>query len=218
MDSNKEKAFFVLFSIFIGSLVIASVLASKIISFAGLIIPAGVLAYSITFPITDIVCEIWGRKRANFLVWCGFISLIFVLGLVRLSLIWPSASFWNQQEAFRTIMGSTSRIIIASFIAYIVSQLHDVWSFLMWKSFTGGRHLWLRNNASTWVSQLIDTVIFINIAFYGTAPIGALIKGHYIVKIIISILDTPFVYLGVWLVKKISCKDAEEVHKIVNRT
>ncbi|MFQ5867531.1 MAG: queuosine precursor transporter [bacterium] len=198
---REEKAYILLIAIFVGGLVIAGVLASKIVNVAGLTVPAGVLAYSITFPITDIICEVWGRKRGKYVVFSGFMTLLVVLGLIRLALLWPRAPFWTQEEAFARILGSTSRIIIASFIAYLVSQYHDIWAFHFWRKVTKGKYLWLRNNASTFVSQFIDTSIFITIAFYGSMPVFTLIKGQYIIKLLIAILDTPVVYCGVWLIK-----------------
>ena len=199
---REEKAYIILIAIFVGGLVIAGVLASKIVYIAGLIVPGGVFAYSLTFPITDIICEVLGKKRGKYVVFSGFITLLVVLALIRLTLIFPKASFWTGEEAFTKILGGTSRIIIASFIAYLVSQYHDVWAFHFWRKVTKGKHLWLRNNASTFVSQFIDTVVFITIAFYGVMPVFTLIKGQYIIKLLIALLDTPIVYFGVWLIRR----------------
>ena len=196
-----DKALIIIISIFVGSITIASVLATKIIAVFGLFVPAGVLAYSITFICTDVICEVWGKKRANQTVLGGFIALLFVLILVRIGLVWPKAPFWNQESAFETVLGSTSRIIIASFIAYLVSQFHDVWAFHFWKKVTKDKHLWLRNNFSTAVSQFIDSFLFITIAFFGLMPIWPLILGQWIVKLAIALLDTPVVYFAVWFIR-----------------
>jgi hypothetical protein len=201
-DKSDERAFVLLVSIFVGALVISSVLASKIISIFGLFVPAGVLAYCITFVATDVISEIWGKERANRVVFSGFIALLVTFLLIRIVLTWDAAPFWREQKAFSTILGSTSRIIIASFIAYLVSQYHDVWAFHIWRKLTGERHLWLRNTASTVVSQFIDTLIFITIAFYGTMPVFPLMKGQYFIKVLIALLDTPFVYLVVILIRR----------------
>ena len=93
-----DRFFIILISIFVGSITIASVLATKIINVFGLFVPAGVLAYSLTFICTDVISEIWGKNRANQTVLGGFIALLFVLILVRMSLIWPKAPFWNQEQ------------------------------------------------------------------------------------------------------------------------
>lgn len=201
-DKSEDRAFILLVSIFVGALVISSVLASKIISIFDLFVPAGVLAYCITFVVTDVISEIWGKERANRVVFSGFIALLVTFLLIRIALTWDAAPFWREQKAFSTILGSTSRIIIASFIAYLVSQYHDVWAFHIWRKLTEGRHLWLRNTASTVVSQFIDTLIFITIAFYGTMPVFPLMKGQYFIKVLIALLDTPFVYLVVILIRR----------------
>ena len=200
-DTEISTAYIYLLSIFIASLTIASVLASKIIQIFGLYVPAGVLAYAITFFCTDVISEIWGKPRARSTVIGGFIALIVVLILIQLGLNWPRAPFWNQETAFQSILGSTTRIIVASLAAYLISQLHDVWAFHFWKKMTKDRHLWLRNNLSTAVSQLIDSILFISIAFYGSMPILPLIIGQWIIKFAIAALDTPVVYLVVWLLK-----------------
>ena len=197
-----EKSFIILLSIFVGSITIASVLATKIINVFGLFVPAGVLAYSLTFICTDVISEVWGKKRANQTVFGGFIALLCVLILVRISLVWPKAPFWNQETAFQAILGSTSRIIVASFIAYLFSQFHDVWAFHFWKKITKDRHLWLRNNFSTAVSQFIDSFLFITIAFYGVMPIWPLIFGQWVIKFAIAVMDTPLIYLSVWFIRE----------------
>jgi len=199
---SEDRAFILLVSVFVGALVISSVLASKIITVLGLFVPAGVLAYCITFVVTDVISEIWGRERANRVVFSGFITLLVTFLLIRLALAWNAAPFWTEQKAFSAVLGSTSRIIIASFIAYLASQYHDVWAFHVWRRVTEERHLWLRNTASTVVSQFIDTLVFITIAFYGTMPVIPLIKGQYLIKVLIAVLDTPFVYLVVRLIRR----------------
>lgn len=200
----QDKAFILLTAIFIAGLVIASVLASKIIMVFRLAVPAGVIAYSITFVTTDVISEIWGKVRANWVVFSGFIAMIVVVFLVQVAIHLPSAPFWPHQNAFNTILNSTTRIIFASVIAYLVSQFHDVWMFHFWKRRTQSRHLWLRNNLSTIGSQLLDTVIFIFIAFYGVMPIWPLVWGQFVVKLGIALLDTPVVYGVVAWVRKVS--------------
>ena len=197
-----DKTFIILMSIFVGSITIASVLANKILNVFGLFVPAGVLAYSITFLMTDVISEIWGKEKAKLAVLGGFIGLITVLILVQISLFWPKAPIWDQEQAYQSILGSTSRIIVASFTAYLVSQFYDVWAFHFWKNITRARHLWLRNNLSTATSQFIDSFLFISIAFYGVLPIWPLIWGQWIIKLAIAFLDTPIIYVVVWFIRK----------------
>ena len=203
---SPSSALILLVAIFSGGLVIASVLANKIVMVWRFAVPAGVLAYSITFPVTDVVGEIWGRRLANWVVLCGFLSLLAVMGLIQLALVWPAAPFWQNENAFASVLGMTRRIIIASFTAYLISQWHDVWAFHFWKNRTRGRWLWLRNNLSTAISQLLDSIIFITVAFYGTMPPNQLIHiigGQYFVKVFIAAVDTPVVYgLVFWIRRK----------------
>lgn len=199
---NNDTAFIILVCIFAGSITIASVIATKIITVFGLFVPAGVLAYSVTFICTDAISEIWGKERAKKTILGGFAALVTALILVQLSLAWPGAPFWDGESGYNAVLDSTSRIIIASFVAYLVGQFHDVWAFHFWKRVTHERHLWLRNTLSTGVSQFLDTLLFITIAFYGVMPIWPLIIGQYTVKLAIALLDTPVIYLIVWLINR----------------
>ena len=132
----------------------------------------------------------------------GFITLVLSFLLTSASIVWPPASFWPHQQAYQTILGSSARIMVASLTAYLFSQYHDVWAFHFWKRVTTERFLWLRNNASTIVSQLLDSVVFITIAFYGSLPVIPLIFGQWVIKVGIALLDTPLVYLLVYVVRR----------------
>lgn len=183
--------------------VTAAVLANKIVVFGPFFVPAGVIVASATFLMTDILSEIWGKSIANQAVWTGFLGLLaFVLALES-AVAWSPAPFaLTQAEAFGSVLGQTPRIALASLVAYLVSQHHDVWAYHWWKERYHNRHLWLRNNASTIVSQLIDSVIFLTIAFYGVMPIGEMILGMWCAKVIIALLDTPFIYISRWLIRR----------------
>ena len=202
MDQKDQFSIIIAAGVFSASLAIAAVLSSKIISVAGLFVPAGVLAYCLTFICTDVVGEVHGKKAANMVVLSGFVALVMVFLLIQIALNWAPAPFWQQAEAFKAILGMTPRIIIGSLVAYLVSQYHDVWLFHLMKRLTGGKHLWIRNNASTAVSQFIDSVIFITIAFYGIMPVWPLILGQWVVKLAVAVIDTPLVYAGVWFIKR----------------
>lgn len=205
MLKEKNFAFICFCSIFIGALVISGVLASKIIALGEIYVPAGVLAYAVTFTMTDTIGEVWGKKCAQQVVMAGLLTLGVVFLLIYLAVILPAAPFWEGKEAFQRILGmkqGASRIIIASIIAYSISQYHDVWAFNFWRKVTHERHLWLRNNASTLVSQAIDTSLFITLAFYGVVPILPLMLGQYFIKVGVALLDTPIVYLLVHFVRR----------------
>jgi len=182
--------------VFITSLLIANVVAGKVVDIYGLIVPAAVVAYGITFLCTDVVGEIWGKEQANKLVKIGLITQLISLTLILLALKLPAAVFAIEYtESFNIVLGQSARMIIASLIAYSISQLNDVLIFHKLKEATKGNKKWLRNNLSTLVSQLIDTAIFITIAFYGIVPnLLLMIVSQYIVKSIIALLDTPIFY------------------------
>lgn len=190
-------ALVVLVSVFTGLLVIANVIATKLLFINSWVLPAGILAYPLTFLISDTIAEIYGRKTTSLVIWLGFAVSLLMVFIIYIAQIFPSAPFWENQDAFDTILGSVPRIVLASMVAYLISQHHDVVAFHMWKNFTGGKHLWLRNNASTLVSQAIDTVLFVCIAFAGTVEGSVLINmiiTQYFFKIAIALVDTPFVY------------------------
>jgi len=187
--------------------VMASIFASKIVMFGPFTVPAGVIVFSMTFLITDILSEKWGKQTARKAVWVGFYASLVLVVSILIVTNWPAAPFATEiANKMRDVLSLAPRIVLASFIAYIVSQNHDVWAFHFWKRKTKGKHLWLRNNASTIVSQLIDSVIFIVIAFYGLFPIFPLILGQWVVKVIIALLDTPFMYAIIALMDKVKTK------------
>lgn len=217
----KDKGLYILIALFITALTTSNLTASKIIVLGKLwgitlLSPAAVVAYAITFLMTDIISEVWGRGIANKVVFAGFISQLLVIALTWIAIVLPIAPFQGieYQKAYEKILAPSINIVLASLIAYLISQYHDVWAFHKWKQITQGKYLWLRNNASTMISQFIDTTIFISLAFTvipwlmtGTAIIEPtrlpnLILGQYLVKLTIAVLDTPFCYIGVKLTTK----------------
>ena len=190
-------------AMFGGLVVMANIFASKIVMFGSFSVPAGVIVFSMTFLITDILSEQWGKKIARKTVWAGFYVSVLLIISVYIVRAWPAAPYaLDFSKMFSQVLALSPRITLAGFVAYLISQHHDVWAFDFWKRLTKGKYLWLRNNASTIVSQLIDSVIFITIAFYGIFPILPLIIGQWVVKVIIALLDTPFMYFTMWLMKK----------------
>lgn len=180
--------------------VIANIVAVKLISVGGIVAPAGVIVYAITFLITDFISEIFGKDVAKKAVIAGFTANVIYLLSIYVVLQWTPAPFVSEDfvNSFNQIFGFTPRIVIASFAAFLISQTNDVYVFHYIRERTAGKHLWIRNNLSTAMSQLIDTVVFITIAFYGVAPVADLILGQYTLKLLIALLDTPFLYAGVF--------------------
>ena len=186
-------------------LVVANIIAGKLISVGMWVVPVAVIAYPLTFLVTDTIAELYGRRIATRIVWVGFAVNVLMVALVYVGKIIPPASFWEGQDAYNTILGSVPRIVLASMLAYLASQHHDVFAFHFWKRLTKGRFLWLRNNASTMVSQGIDTVLFITIAFIGVVPTNVLLNmivGQYVIKLGIAMVDTPICYVLVGLLRR----------------
>ncbi|NOZ58606.1 MAG: queuosine precursor transporter [Euryarchaeota archaeon] len=193
-----------LIATFASLVVISNVTAVKITTIAGFAVPAAVVAYSVTFLLTDMLSEFYSKRDAHRAVWAGFYANILLVVVVGVAVLLPPAPFWEHQQAFEALFSLVPRIVLASMVAYLISQHFDVLAFHFWKQLTAGRYLWLRNNASTMVSQLIDTALFITIAFYGTGmPLGEMIMGQYVVKLAIALLDTPFMYLSRWVYRNL---------------
>ncbi|MCR3884707.1 queuosine precursor transporter [Methanotrichaceae archaeon M04Ac] len=187
--------------VFASLTVLANLLAAKTIAFGPFIAPAAVLVYASTFLLTDILSELFGKEKARLAVWTGFLANMVMLLSVLIAVRWSASPVMDPALAssFDAVFGFAPRVIAASMIAYLASQHHDVWAYGFWKDRTGGRRLWLRNNASTMASQAIDTLIFITLAFYGLVPNSVLLQmmaGQYVIKILIAALDTPFIYLA----------------------
>ena len=191
--------------IFTTLLLTANISAVKIIAIGSEGIDAGIIAYPLTFLISDVISEVYGRKTTTKIIWLGFLANLLMISIIYVAGILPSATFWNDQQSYDQILGAVPRIVIASMVAYLVSQNHDVLAFEMWKKVTGGKFLWFRNNASTVVSQGIDTTIFILIAFVGIYSFDDILNMiwiTYLIKIFVAIIDTPLVYILVNIVRR----------------
>jgi uncharacterized integral membrane protein (TIGR00697 family) len=190
-----DRNLLILNGLFITSLLIANVLSAKIVSFWGMVIPAAIVAYPLTFLMTDLIGEIWGKEQANKAVKLGFICQVASLVMIGLAILLPVAPFADNQAQFKSIMGQSFRVVAASLVAYYCSQSWDVWIFHKIRSMST-KHKWIRNNVSTMTSQMIDTAIFITIAFIGVVPnIWTMIISQYIIKVVYAALDTIPFYL-----------------------
>jgi len=174
--------------------VTANVLASKIVVFLWWEVDAGTIVYASMFLLTDMLSEFYGKKAAYKAVWAGFLSNIVLVASVWIAVNWQPAPSWQLQQEFAAVFANTGRIVLASMAAYLVSQNHDIWAYGFWKRVTRGKYLWLRNNASTLVSQMLDSAIFVTIAFWGIYPVWNMIIGLFAAKALIAVMDTPFLY------------------------
>lgn len=184
----------ILVSLMAGLLIISNVIVAKMVWVFGIYIPVAFWTYALTFLFTDTINDVYGKKIADHAVIGGFITQLVVLFAVVTSMYWRAAPFWQNQDAYMTVLGLMPRIVLASMVAYLVSQLHDNVMFRTWKLKTGGKHLWLRNNLSTWQSQFIDSMIFFSIAFYGVFPLFPTIIFYWLLKCVVASLDTILIY------------------------
>ena len=180
------------------SVIVANIQVTKTIEIFGLEATLGNIVYATSFLATDILNENYGRKSATKAVWIGFFALICMTVMMNLALWFVPAESDFAQESLRTIFSIMPRIAAGSLVAYGVSQFHDVWAYNFWKGRRPQRrYIWIRNNLSTMVSQLIDTVLFVFIAFYGIFEGGVLLQialSTYLLKWLVAAADTPFIY------------------------
>lgn len=205
----QERVFLVCAGIFIASLVTCNLIFQKFFTwtlwtpFGGYTfeLSVGLLPYPITFLVTDIVSEIYGRKRADQIVMAGFISSLFVMGIILVAQAVPETDWSPVSSAeFDKVFGLFGPAVFASMSAYLAAQFIDIRLFHFWKRLTKGRHLWLRNNASTMFSQLVDTSMVITLLCITGGIEWALwvdlVLNGWIFKMMIAFLDTPLFYLA----------------------
>lgn len=176
---------------------------AKMIAVAGgLAASATVFSYSITFPICDVINELFGRRAARLAVNVGLAGLIVSVVFFQISIAAPSASFWTGQDAYVQTLGLGPRILLGGWLSYLVGNHIDVTVFHWIRRMTGEQYFWVRKNVSTAVSQAVDTVIFMTVAFYGVFPIATAIPGQYLLKLGVAALCTPLSALVISMVKR----------------
>lgn len=195
-----------LISLIAVSAVLMNIFVTKGMYLFGFAATGGNILYASIFLSTDLLTEYYGKKEASRAVMVGFAASIFFMITSQLILKFTPADYDVAQGSLNTIFSLTPRIVLGSMTAYLISQNLDVWLFSKIKQLTNGRHLWLRNNGSTFTSQLVDSIIFTTIAFAGVYPLMELIIFTYIIKIIVAVLDTPFIYLSKILKPRELCK------------
>lgn len=200
---GKKKGFVYPLSLMVSLAILSTVLANKIVAIGSFFVPGGLIVFSATYLLSDIISEQWGRSYTKKAIWCGFLANAVVAISIYLTLILPSAPYAVKiADSFSVALKMTSRIIFASFFSYILSQYFDLWGFFYLKKLTNNKHLWLRNAFSTLVAQFISTTLFIIIAFWGIFPIWKMFVSLFILKIVLLIVDIPFIYLATWWFKK----------------
>ena len=217
---NEETIRIGLIALFITGLLTAQLTAVKILELSALnlgisvMVPAGVLAYAITFFASDCYAELYGKQAARTVVSIAFIMNIVMLVLIWISINAPGSEAGVSPELFATVLGPSANVVIASLTAYLISQNLDILIFDTIREKTNGSKLWLRNIGSTTISQLVDTILFITLTFsilpsivgivigLPLSVIVQLILGQYLVKLLIALADTPLIYAFFSYLKK----------------
>ena len=197
--------FLLVASIFITCLITSNIIAVKLVSIFGLILPAAILIFPISYIFGDVLTEVYGYRQARRVIWLGFSCNLIMVVAIWLGQILPAASFWDGQAAYERILGYTPRLLGASFLAYLVGEFANSFVLAKMKIATKGRWLWTRTIGSTLVGQGLDSVVFMTLAFVGTIPMSGLavaILVQWLSKSAYEAIATPFTYGAVNFLKK----------------
>ena len=207
----KDRFYLILTGIFIASLISCNLIFQKFFTWTpfGLYtfeLSVGILPYPITFLVTDLISELYGKKKADQVVISGLIASVFVMGVVLLANYVPNTS-WSpvNDELFQKVFGLQGPAVFASMIAYLSAQFIDVRVFHFWKKLTKGKHLWLRNNGSTIVSQFVDTaavlILLCSAGVIEWSRFLSLLENGFLFKITVALIDTPIIYGVIYILK-----------------
>jgi len=203
--------FLAVVALFITSLITANIIIAKQISVFGLVLPAAIIIFPLSYIIGDVLTEVYGYQQARRVIWLGFACNLITVVAIWVGGLLPAATVFEAQAAYERILGNTPRFLLASFLAYLAGEFANSFVLAKMKIKTKGRWLWARTIGSTLVGQGIDTVIVLTIGFVGVLPLsvlGVMILSHWLVKTPYEVLATPFTYLVVGYLKRKEGLDA----------
>ncbi|MDD4923724.1 MAG: queuosine precursor transporter [Dehalococcoidales bacterium] len=200
---NVTHRFVIISAVYITCLITANIIAVKVIGFGSVVMPAAIIIFPLSYIFGDILTEVYGYRWARRVIWLGFAcNLIFVV-FAYLGQLLPAASFWNDQQAYESILGYAPRLLLASVCGYLVGEFVNSFIMAKMKVATKGRWLWARTIGSTVFGQGLDTALFIVIAYIGTASfVPLMILYHWLIKVAIEALATPVTYKTVNYLKR----------------
>lgn len=206
-DSARQHStgFVVVVAVFITCLLIANIIAVKLVSIFGLTVPAGIVIFPISYICGDVLTEVYGFRRARQVIWLGFACNVLAVGAIWLAQALPGAAIWDAQPAYERILGFSGRLVLASFCAYLVGELANSFVLAKMKLLTEGRMLWARTIGSTVVGEGLDSLIFVTIAFWGILPGAALLAAavtQWLFKVAYEAVVTPLTYVVVNYLKR----------------
>ena len=204
-NAHYSRYFLAVVALFLTCLITANIIAVKLISVCGLVLPAAIIVFPVSYILGDVLTEVYGYHQARRVIWMGFAcNLILVMAIV-VGQVLPAASLWDGQAAYERILGYTPRILVASFLAYLVGEFSNSFVLAKMKIATHGRWLWTRTIGSTLVGQGLDSIVFITLAFVGTIPLPALLSAivtQWLAKTIYEAAVTPLTYKVVSFLKQ----------------
>jgi queuosine precursor transporter len=193
-------------ALFVTSLLTANVIAVKLVALGGLVVPAGVVIFPLSYIFGDVLTEVYGYRQARRVIWLGFLCNLLMVAAIWVGGLLPAASFWDGQPAYERILGFTPRLLAASFAAYLVGEFANSYVLARLKIATRGRWLWTRTIGSTLVGQGLDSAVFITLAFAGIMPgADALLSAvltQWLLKSAYEIVVTPLTYVVVGFLKR----------------
>ena len=210
-DSH-STAFVVVVAGFVISLLVANIIAVKLIAVGPWIMPAGVIIFPVSYILGDVLTEVYGYRRARQVIWLGFACNLLAVLAIALAQALPPAGFWDGQAAFERILGYAPRLLLASFLAYLVGEFANAYVLARMKILTRGRWLWTRTIGSTLVGQWLDSAVFITVAFAGVLPPEALlaaILAQWLAKSAYETAATPLTY---WVVNALKRREGVDVY------
>ena len=202
-----SKLFMIIGVLYVTCLLLSNLIAGKMWAVTGSItLPAAVILFPITYIFGDVFTEVYGFRKARTIIWLGFGCSFFAVAVYLITIALPHPGFWDGQDAYATVLGTTPRVAIASFIGYLFGEFSNSVVLSRMKVATGGKHLWIRTILSTLVGEGLDSVIFVMISFWGTmdnSTVLHMILYQYLFKVCYEALFTPATYAVVnWLKKK----------------
>jgi hypothetical protein len=204
--------FVVIVAIFTTSLITANIIAVKLVRVFGLVLPAAIVIFPLSYVFGDVLTEVYGYSQARRVIWLGFFCNLLTVVAIWVGQILPPASFWDGQAAYERILGYTPRLLAASFAAYLVGEFANSFVLAKMKIATRGRWLWTRTIGSTIAGQALDSGVFITLAFAGTIPMAVLIPTivtQWLLKSAYEAAVTPFTY---WIVNFLKRREGVDVY------
>jgi len=204
-ESRFSSFFVAVVALFVTCLIISNVIAVKLAMVQGLVLPAGIIIFPVSYLLADVLTEVYGYRAARRVLWLGFFCNLLAVAAIWIGGLLPAAPFWDGQAAYDQILGATPRILLASFAAYLVGEFANTMIMSKLKVAMAGRHLWARAIASTLVGQGLDSMVFIAIAFSGMMPLPILlgtIVTQWLIKSAYEAVATPLTYAMVGYLKR----------------